>query len=392
MIRFGPKEEKVPYIPSTRKRFDISPDVYSRERIKTALEIYRFFEREAPGLIAMTVWGSLTKGKELTPDTARKADVDFTIYMDVDRAYEFLREVATFGPTLATAWKQEYARFWEYEEEQVKIQTEQCETLEMECNNIRARLNQEFPDGPFLRRQFEGLMIMRDSLFADFERTKDPVIKSKFDLMDRQLADFEERYKGRLAAEKELLRDVRKKQKQLDELKTSVEKRKSLFERERRAVHLLGMIVMDQVRSQWISRQQQTQFFIEDWEKNQESWVRRHQEPVYIRLRGPDSVYDQVRQYKKMIDQQDPDSMTWSIDVAAFFALDVGGGLKKYRQAFFQEVDELHPHEAELVWVFIKTCIQHRRYPNNAAGWERFQREVPQGYEEARRYYGLEDL
>lgn len=392
MIRFGPKEEKVPYIPSTRKRFDVSPDVYSRERIKTALEIYRFFEREAPGLVAMTVWGSLTKGKELTPDTARKADIDFTIYMDVDRAHKFLRDEATFGSTLATVWKREYANFWENEEEQVRIQTEQCEALEQVCKDIRARLNQEFPDGPFLRRQFEELMSQKDALWAEFERTRDVVFKAKIDLIDRQMVDFEHKHGGRLTVEKSLLRDLKKMHASLNELTKSVAQRSSLFERERRAVHLLGMVVMERVRSQWISRQQGTQFFIEDWERNQESWVRRHKEPVYIRLVGPDSVYDQVRQYKQMVDKQDPDSMTWSIDVAAFFALDVGGGMKKYRQAFFQEVDELHPHEADQVWRFVKECIQHRRYQNNAAGLERFHREVPQDYEEARRYYGLEDL
>jgi len=60
--------EKIPY-ERTERRFEISPDEISRERFKfIKREIFDKLREEFPGVINMTIWGSLSKGKELTGD------------------------------------------------------------------------------------------------------------------------------------------------------------------------------------------------------------------------------------------------------------------------------------------------------------------------------------
>lgn len=78
-------EEKVSYKPSQTKRFEISHDPISRERITALTTTIKELRRKHPFVAGAILFGSLSKGKQLDENTADKSDVDFTIYLDTDR-------------------------------------------------------------------------------------------------------------------------------------------------------------------------------------------------------------------------------------------------------------------------------------------------------------------
>lgn len=71
------------YTPSEEKRFAISSDTYSRERIKTMKNIYMELKQKLPRIsIAFSLGGSLAKGKELTATNSAETDIDLYIFYD----------------------------------------------------------------------------------------------------------------------------------------------------------------------------------------------------------------------------------------------------------------------------------------------------------------------
>lgn len=75
---------KMAYEPSQEKRFEISGDEYSRERIEMIRLFYdklRSFFGVSMGLV---LFGSLAKGKKLDVETKENADIDFTLFIDLD--------------------------------------------------------------------------------------------------------------------------------------------------------------------------------------------------------------------------------------------------------------------------------------------------------------------
>lgn len=77
-------ETKVPYDPTEKRRFEISQDEFSRERIRALNKAYRILKEEVPFFAGITVFGSLSKGKELTAETASSADMDLAVFLDDD--------------------------------------------------------------------------------------------------------------------------------------------------------------------------------------------------------------------------------------------------------------------------------------------------------------------
>jgi len=88
-------ETKVPYVPSERKRWEISKDPYSRERVRKLHDTYKFMREaltykdaqsgeEKSVDIGVVLEGSLSKGKVLTDKTQRSADIDFITFYDLD--------------------------------------------------------------------------------------------------------------------------------------------------------------------------------------------------------------------------------------------------------------------------------------------------------------------
>ncbi|EKD43660.1 MAG: hypothetical protein ACD_72C00187G0002 [uncultured bacterium] len=71
------------YTPSANKRWEISRDEISRERLEKLKEIHRYFQEKVPDVtIGITLFGSLSKGKELNPQNAANADVDVCAFID----------------------------------------------------------------------------------------------------------------------------------------------------------------------------------------------------------------------------------------------------------------------------------------------------------------------
>ena len=72
------------YTPYPYQRFKISDDKYSQERIQFLSAIRQQIEKDWGLPIGFVVYGSLTKGKRLTKETAHKADIDFSIFILID--------------------------------------------------------------------------------------------------------------------------------------------------------------------------------------------------------------------------------------------------------------------------------------------------------------------
>jgi len=84
-------ERKIPYEPSTKKRYEISKDSISRLRIEALKDIQHKLQAEFPVPISISVFGSLVRGKKLTNEIAYDTDVDFNLKFD-EEALESLPE------------------------------------------------------------------------------------------------------------------------------------------------------------------------------------------------------------------------------------------------------------------------------------------------------------
>ena len=73
---------KIPYEPSEQKRFDISKDEYSRERLAVVKSFYETMRKSFDVSMGLVLFGSLAKGKELDAVKKDATDVDFTLFID----------------------------------------------------------------------------------------------------------------------------------------------------------------------------------------------------------------------------------------------------------------------------------------------------------------------
>lgn len=96
-------EKAIPYKPSRTKRFEIGDDDFSRERIKFLQDLQREWNETQPVPVHCTVYGSLTKGKLLTAETAPKSDIDFSIYIDHTELQRGLGRLERANPSFASA-------------------------------------------------------------------------------------------------------------------------------------------------------------------------------------------------------------------------------------------------------------------------------------------------
>lgn len=77
--------ERVPYTPSQVKRFEISPDVWSRGRLWAAFKTVQQLREQHSFVVGAILFGSLSKGKILTEESARESDIDLVVCIDTDR-------------------------------------------------------------------------------------------------------------------------------------------------------------------------------------------------------------------------------------------------------------------------------------------------------------------
>ena len=75
--------KKIPYVPSQEYRYELSEDEFSRKRFRVLMEIYKELQGKLPMVpISFCMYGSLVKGKILTPETAPDTDIDLEVKYD----------------------------------------------------------------------------------------------------------------------------------------------------------------------------------------------------------------------------------------------------------------------------------------------------------------------
>lgn len=75
-------KEKIPYQPIEEKRFAVSHDPFSRERLQLLKDLKTELEQRLGFRAYLSLFGSLSKGKQLTAESAPAADIDLTIFLD----------------------------------------------------------------------------------------------------------------------------------------------------------------------------------------------------------------------------------------------------------------------------------------------------------------------
>jgi len=94
MIRFSDNYES-----SQAKRWEISKDETSRERLKKLKEVHDYFREQVPGVtVALSLFGSLSKGKELNQENKNTSDVDVSVFVDYDELEENFKKILDSQP------------------------------------------------------------------------------------------------------------------------------------------------------------------------------------------------------------------------------------------------------------------------------------------------------
>ncbi len=91
-------EPKIPYTPSQIKRFEISSDPFSRERLAKVLEAYKQLKQEISFFAGITLFGSLSKGRKLDEHSARYSDINFVAFIDGDQYEKTIDEYERNNP------------------------------------------------------------------------------------------------------------------------------------------------------------------------------------------------------------------------------------------------------------------------------------------------------
>jgi hypothetical protein len=89
--------EKKSYTPPPAKRYDISRDELSQRRFDVLRGMYGELTATLPSL-GLSLFGSLSKGKPLSQESARHADIDLTVYVDSDELDRKIAELSQKYP------------------------------------------------------------------------------------------------------------------------------------------------------------------------------------------------------------------------------------------------------------------------------------------------------
>lgn len=76
------------YIPSQTKRFEVSADPFSRARIDAVAKTTRELQNAQPFFVGVSLWGSLSKGKELNPELLSSTDIELVAFYDAEKFQE----------------------------------------------------------------------------------------------------------------------------------------------------------------------------------------------------------------------------------------------------------------------------------------------------------------
>lgn len=76
------------YTPSETKRFEVSQDPYSRARLRAVIDTARDLQQTDPFFLGVSLWGSLSKGKELTTELLPTTDIELVAFYDAEKFQE----------------------------------------------------------------------------------------------------------------------------------------------------------------------------------------------------------------------------------------------------------------------------------------------------------------
>lgn len=304
---------KVPYEPNQEKRFRISDDEYSKERVWKIELFYKkmrdFFEVS----MGLVLFGSLAKGKVLDMETKENADVDLTLFIDVDEYNEKYVENLKKSDTFLFFEKGRLNTYAESHRGKLLIETldkiKREEEISSDENDI---IHRELDIHK--RNQFLYLFTIWHG-YTDNEEMD--VAKSSFSFRGKQSSDVE----------------------RINHLQN---------------IHDIQVLPI---------------------QKNGEFSILAQAELVKERM-----LQWNLHGTEIGLDIKKQDCMC----IARMFGLDVGGGMKKYRQAFIKELVEMGV-KGETLWMVVDRAIRLCERDNDIPNV--LERQFPETLEKAVKYY-----
>jgi hypothetical protein len=306
---------KIPYSPSQEKRFDVSGDEYSRERLKVAELFYDKMKQIFDVSMGLVLFGSLVKGKTLNNETKESADIDLTLFVDLDeyqdKYIENLRKNRDFLDfelrRLDDSYHNTVGKTLIYEGfDDIKNERD-INSNERECIEKEFRTHS--------RNQFLFMLAMWHGYITD---SSHEIRNDTFSFQGKQDSDIE------------------------------------------KINHLLAI-------------------------KDVQVWP--------IQFHGEFSILNQVAKIKDL-SQRNPTNKTErdsymleqeKIGIARMFGLDVGGGMKSYRQAFIRDLLVLSNKDGEALWSIVndavRSCERNNNIPHN------IEKQFPDTLQKAAIYY-----
>lgn len=308
---------KIPYSPSQEKRFEVSEDEYSRERLKVAELFYDKMKQIFDVSIGLVLFGSLAKGKKLNHETKESADIDLTLFVDLD----------------------------EYQDKYIENLRNNRDFLDFELR----RLDDSHHNATSKKLMYESFDDIKTG--RDINPNEKECIEKEFHIHSRnQFLFMLAMWHGYITnSSHEIRNDTFSFQGKQD---SGVEK----------INHLLAI-------------------------KDVQVWP--------IQFHGEFSILNQIEKVKNLtkrepLNETERDKYMLEqekIGIARIFGLDVGGGMKSYRQAFIRDLLALSNKDGEALWSIVNDAVRSCERNNNIP--QGMERQFPKNLQEAVRYYGV---
>ena len=291
------KSFAMPSYEPSEKRFEISRDELSRERLRVVKEIYEKLSQFIPARIAISLYGSLSKGRELATSTAPSSDIDLVVYINRD--------------DLMNNYEQ-----WQVTDERFKQLFQ--ETAQKKLRRAQAQFRNRQPEEQITLINPKG------------ERT---VVTIK-------------QYLDQVSAEP---------------VWSSAEK------------YILELI------DRYLSINADSMGYT--GETN-------HIYVAPLQFEGSHSIMNTVTELDQALDRNEKIADSLAEELAHCFALDVGGGLRPYREHFLKQLQAMaDQQQAQRLWKLVDSAVREQERGDDIS--PKYDRQFPNTLEDALRYYGI---
>jgi hypothetical protein len=306
---------KIPYSPSQEKRFEVSVDEYSRERLKVAELFYDKMKQLFDVSMGLVLFGSLVKGKTLNNETKESADIDLTLFVDLD----------------------------EYQDKYIENLRKNRDFFDFELR----RLDDSYHNALSKKLMYESFDDIKNG--RDISLNEKECIEKEFHIHSRNKFLF------MLAVWHGYITDSS------HEIMSNTFSFRGKHDGSiERINHLLTL-------------------------KDVQVWP--------VQFHGEFSVLNQVGTIKNLT-REDSTTKTErdiyvleqeKMGIARIFGLDVGGGMKPYRQAFIRDLLSLNSTDGETLWNIVNDAVRSCERNNNIS--KNIERQFPKTLQEAVTYY-----